>query len=152
MLSRLHVIPVDGGLPVGPGFGEANLDVEDLSAMAPGATIDVNEGPSPGADGVVYDPVDEYAAIIDADRDQVISTSWGLCEQAIQAGQPGLQQVENLLFEQAVAQGSPCSQRPGTTARTTATRSKPRALRRGRTHCPSMTLSNSSRLGAASAS
>jgi kumamolisin len=70
MLSRLHVIPVDGGLPVGPGFGEANLDVEDLSAMAPGATIDVYEGPSPGANGVVYDPVDEYAAIIDADRDQ----------------------------------------------------------------------------------
>ncbi|HEY1519169.1 MAG TPA: protease pro-enzyme activation domain-containing protein [Solirubrobacteraceae bacterium] len=105
MLSRLHVIPVEGGQPTGPGFGEANLDVEDLSAMAPDATIDVYEGPSPGANGVIYDPVDEYAAIIDADRDQVISTSWGLCEQAIQAGQPGLQQAENLLFEQAVAQG-----------------------------------------------
>jgi hypothetical protein len=105
MLSRLHVIPVDGGQPIGPGSGEANLDVEDLSAMAPDATIDVYEGPSPGTNGVIYDPVDEYAAIIDADRDQVISTSWGLCEQAIQAGQPGLQQAENLLFEQAVAQG-----------------------------------------------
>ena len=43
--------------------------------------------------------------MIDADRDQIISTSWGLCEQAIQAGQPGLQQAENLLFEQAAAQG-----------------------------------------------
>ena len=105
MLSRLHVIPVEGGQPAGPGFGEANLDVEDLSAMAPDATIDVYEGPSPGANGVIYDPADEYAAIIDADRDQVISTSWGLCEQAIQSGQPGLQQAENLLFEQAVAQG-----------------------------------------------
>jgi Pro-kumamolisin, activation domain/IPT/TIG domain len=105
MLSRLHVIQVDGGQPSGPGSGEANLDVEDLSAMAPDATIDVYEGPSPGTDGVDYDPVDEYAAIIDADRDQVISTSWGLCEQAIQAGQPGLQQAENLLFEQAAAQG-----------------------------------------------
>ncbi len=105
MLSRLHVIAVDGGQPIGPGSGEANLDVEDLSAMAPDATIDVYEGPSPGANGVDYDPADEYAAIIDADRDQVISTSWGLCEQAIQAGQPGLQQAENLLFEQAAAQG-----------------------------------------------
>lgn len=105
MLSRLHVIPVDGGQPTGPGSGEANLDVEDLSAMAPDATIDVYEGPSPGTNGVIYDPVDEYAAIIDADRDQIISTSWGLCEQAIQAGQPGLQQAENLLFEQAAAQG-----------------------------------------------
>jgi hypothetical protein len=105
MLSRLHVIPVDGGQPIGPGSGEANLDVEDLAALAPDATIDVYEGPSPGANGVIYDPVDEYAAIIDADRDHVISTSWGLCEQAIQAGQPGLQQAENLLFEQAAAQG-----------------------------------------------
>jgi hypothetical protein len=105
MLSRLQVVPVEGGQPIGPGSGEANLDVEDLSAMAPDATIDVYEGPSPGTNGVVYDPVDEYAAIIDADRDQVISTSWGLCEQAIQAGQPGLQQAENLLFEQAAAQG-----------------------------------------------
>ena len=43
--------------------------------------------------------------IVDNDRDQVVSTSWGLCEQAIQAGQPGLQQAENLLFEQAAAQG-----------------------------------------------
>ncbi len=105
MLSRLHVIPVDGGQPTGPGSGEANLDVEDVSAIAPGATIDVYEGPSPGSDGIIYDPVDEYAAIINADRDQVVSTSWGLCEQAIQLGQPGLQQAENLLFEQAAAQG-----------------------------------------------
>ena len=44
-------------------------------------------------------------AIIGADRDQVVSTSWGLCEQAIQLGQPGLQEAENLLFEQAAAQG-----------------------------------------------
>lgn len=105
MLSRLNVIPVDGGQPIGPGSGEANLDVEDLSAMAPDATIDVYESPSPGANGLIYDPVDNYAAIIDADRDQIISTSWGLCEQAIQAGQPGLQQAENFLFEQAAAQG-----------------------------------------------
>jgi Pro-kumamolisin, activation domain/IPT/TIG domain len=105
MLKRVHVIPVDGGQPTGPGSGEANLDVEDLSAMAPDATIDVYEGPSPGTAGVEYDPVDPYVAIIDADRDQVVSTSWGLCEQAIQAGQPGLQEAENLLFEQAAAQG-----------------------------------------------
>jgi len=105
MLKRLHVIPVDGGQPTGPGSGEANLDVEDISAIAPDATIDVYEGPSPGTDGTDYDPVDNYVAIVDADRDQVVSTSWGLCEQAIEAGQPGLQQAENALFEQAAAQG-----------------------------------------------
>jgi hypothetical protein len=105
MLKRLHVIPVDGGQPAGTGSGEALLDVEDLSAIAPGATIDVYEGPSPGTNGVDYDPVDNYAAIVDADQDQVVSTSWGLCEQAIEFGQPGLQAAENLLFEQAAAQG-----------------------------------------------
>jgi Pro-kumamolisin, activation domain/IPT/TIG domain len=105
MLSRLHVYSVDGGQPAGSGSGEAILDVEDVSAIAPGANIDVYVGVSPGSDGTIYDPVDGYAAIIDADTDQVISTSWGLCEQAIQAGQPGLQAAENLLFEQAAAQG-----------------------------------------------
>jgi Pro-kumamolisin, activation domain len=69
------------------------------------ASVDVYEGPSPSADGVIYDPVDPYVAIVGADRDQVVSTSWGLCEQAIQLGQPGLQAAENVLFEQAAAQG-----------------------------------------------
>jgi hypothetical protein len=105
MATRLHVFAVDGGQPPGPGSGEAILDVEDISALAPGATIDVYEGPSPSADGTDYDPVDGYVAIVDADADQVVSTSWGLCEQAIQAGQPGLQQAENEMFEQAAAQG-----------------------------------------------
>jgi Pro-kumamolisin, activation domain/IPT/TIG domain len=105
MMKRLHVIPLEGGQPAGSGSGEALLDVEDLSGIAPGATINVYEAPSYGENGTDYDPVDNYAAIIDSDQDQIISTSWGLCEQAIQAGQPGLQQAENLLFEQAAAQG-----------------------------------------------
>jgi hypothetical protein len=105
MLSRLHVHSVDGGQPSGPGSGEASLDVEDVSAMAPGATIDVYEGPFTGEDSADYDSLDEYTAIIDADQDQIVSTSWGLCEQSIEQGQTGLEQAENILFEQAAAQG-----------------------------------------------
>ena len=105
MLTRLHTVAVDGGQPPGSGSGESILDVEDLSGLAPGATIDVYTGPSPGSDGLIYDPVDPYAAMINADTDQIISTSWGLCEQAIETGQPGLQVAENELFEQAAAQG-----------------------------------------------
>ncbi len=104
MASRLKVIPIDGGQPAGPGSGEAILDVENISAIAPDADIDVYEGPIDSA-GQGYDPIDPYVAMINDDVDQVISTSWGLCEQAIQAGQPGLQAAENLLFEQAAAQG-----------------------------------------------
>ncbi len=104
MMSRLHVHPVDGGEPSGPGSGEASLDIEDVSAMAPGATIDVYEGPFTGED-TDYDSLDEYTAIINADQDQVVSTSWGLCEQSVEQGQTGLEQAENNLFEQAAAQG-----------------------------------------------
>jgi hypothetical protein len=105
MQHRLHVVAVDGGQPTGPGTGEASLDVEDVSALAPGATIDVYEGPYTGANPTDYDSLNEYAAIVNADRDQVITTSWGLCEQSVQNGQPGIQQAENVLFQQAAAQG-----------------------------------------------
>lgn len=105
MQRRLHVIAVDGGQPTGPGSGEASLDIEDVSALAPGATIDVYVGPYTGANPTDYDSLNEYAAIIDAGRDRIVSTSWGLCEQAVQKGQPGIQQAENLLFQQAAAQG-----------------------------------------------
>ncbi len=100
MSKRLHVISVDGGQPAGAGSGEAVLDIEDVSAMAPGANIDVYQAPNTTTGGL-----DEYAAIINSDKDQVITSSWGLCEQAVQLGEPGLQQAENELFQQAAAQG-----------------------------------------------
>jgi hypothetical protein len=105
MMRRLHLHMVDGGQPSGPGSGEASLDVENLSAIAPGSQIDVYAGPAPNANPNIYDAFDEYASIIDDDRDQVVTTSWGLCEQALQTGQQGLQESENYLFQQAAAQG-----------------------------------------------
>ena len=36
MLSRVHVVNVDGGQPAGPGSGEAILDVQDVSALRAG--------------------------------------------------------------------------------------------------------------------
>jgi Pro-kumamolisin, activation domain/Subtilase family/IPT/TIG domain len=101
MIRRLHVFNVDGGPPHGTGSGEASLDVEDISALAPGAQIDVYVGPAPTS----FDSLDEYAAIADADRDHVVSTSWGLCEQGVEKGQPGFLEAENLIFQQAAAQG-----------------------------------------------
>ena len=92
----------DGGQPTGPGSGEANLDVEDISALAPEATIDVYEGPA--TDGTDYDPVDDYVASSTLTADQVVAIP-RLCEQAIELGSTGLQDTENLLFEQAAAQG-----------------------------------------------
>ncbi len=101
--SRLSVIPVDGGdLQPGPTTQnlEADLDVENVSAIAPEANIDVFEAPND-----TFGQIDEYAQIINSDTDQEITSSWGLCEQALQTGAPGMQQEENFLFQQAAAQG-----------------------------------------------
>jgi hypothetical protein len=100
MAARLHTIPVDGGQPAGAGSGESLLDIEDISAFAPGVQIDVYEAPN-----TTFGALDEYAAIVNNDTDPVVSTSWGLCEQAVQQGEPGVLQAENLLFQQAAAQG-----------------------------------------------
>ena len=101
MSGRLHVIPVDGGQPAGIGvMGEAALDIENVSALAPGAQIDVYEAPNTPAGSL-----DEFSRIIDDDSASVISTSVGLCEASMQADEPGVQAIENILFEQAAAQG-----------------------------------------------
>jgi hypothetical protein len=100
MLSRVAVKKVDGGQPTGPGSGEAALDVQDVSAFAPAANIDVYEAPNN-----TFGSFDEYAQIVNDDVDQIVTTSWGLCEQAVQEGSPGVQQAENLIFQEAAAQG-----------------------------------------------
>lgn len=99
-LSQVTRYPIDGFDLVGPGTGEAALDVEDLSALAPAAKIDVYEAPNTTAGDL-----DEYNAIISQDRANVISSSWGECEYALQLSAPGAQQVENTLFEEAAIQG-----------------------------------------------
>jgi subtilase family serine protease len=103
MTNRLAIIPVDGGeLQPGPGSqnDEADLDVEDVSALAPQANVDVYEAPN-----TTFGGLDEYTQIVDGDTDQVVTSSWAVCEQLAQVAEPGLQQAENLLFEQAAAQG-----------------------------------------------
>jgi len=104
MQGRLHVVRVDGGISPGSGSGEAILDVEDVSALAPHAAIEVYEAPSASI-GTEYATNDIYNAMVNADSANVISTSWGLCEPALQVAAPGAQEVENELFEEAAAQG-----------------------------------------------
>jgi hypothetical protein len=100
--SQITVTSVDGGPGTGPGVGEAALDVEDVSALAPGAKIHVFQAPN--SNGMV--PVlDDYNAIAEADDASQVSTSWGSCEAEVQQSAPGSQQVENEIFEQMAAQG-----------------------------------------------
>ncbi len=90
-------IPVDGGSGTGPGQGEAALDIENVISLAPQAKIAVYEGPNNGSG-----PYDTMAAIISQHLAQVVTTSWGQCEQL--EGQQSASS-ENTLFQEAAAQG-----------------------------------------------
>jgi len=90
-------VPVDGGAGSGPGQGEAALDIENVIALAPQARIAVYEGPNSG-----MGPYDTMNAIISQRAAQVVSTSWGQCEQLDGFGQAN---SENTLFQEAAAQG-----------------------------------------------
>ena len=81
----------------GPGQGEAALDIENVISLAPRAQIAVYEGPNTGSG-----PYDTMAAIISQHLAQVVTTSWGQCEQL--EGQ-GAASSEDTLFKEAAAQG-----------------------------------------------
>jgi subtilase family serine protease len=88
---------VDGGAGSGAGSGEAAMDIEDVIGLAPQASIEVYEGPSSHTGAY-----DTYSRIVADDTAQVISTSWGLCEQLVGAAPAA---AENTLFEEAAVQG-----------------------------------------------
>jgi subtilase family serine protease len=96
--TSVSYIKVNGGVSAGAGEGEAALDIEDVAGLAPDADIDVYQAPN-GGDTDTYDL---YKAIVDADKDQVISTSWGLCE--LDSDESFIES-EQSLFEQAATQG-----------------------------------------------
>jgi len=89
-------VNVDGGAS-GPQGGEAALDIEEMSSMAPGASIVVYSGPQSG-----NGPIDIYARLVGDDSTQVITTSWGICEPQMD---PSMRATESSLFAQAAAQG-----------------------------------------------
>jgi hypothetical protein len=101
MQKRLSVVPVDGGQQVGYGSGESELDIEDVSAVSPGANIEVYEAPNS-----FYGLIDEFNAIVQDDTAKVATSSWASgCEAGIQAFAPGIEPLENTIFEEAAIQG-----------------------------------------------
>jgi subtilase family serine protease len=88
-------ISVDGG-PTGGYDDEPTLDIEEAAAMAPGAVIDIYQGPNNSTG-----PIDTYQQIADDDTANVVSTSWGTCE-SDPSGDPAAEQP---IFEQMAAQG-----------------------------------------------
>ncbi|HYT40499.1 MAG TPA: S53 family peptidase, partial [Acidimicrobiia bacterium] len=90
-------VTVDGGTADTSGAGEVMLDADIVMGQVPNAQILVYVAPNSDAGAI-----DEYRTIVNEDRAQVISISWGLCE--TYQGSSGAR-AENNLFKQAAAQG-----------------------------------------------
>lgn len=98
--ANLSTINVDGGPGVGTGSGESALDIENVAALAPQANIEVYQ-----ASPTNYGALDAYAQIVSDDTAKVVTSSWGECESTQELYSPGTLAAENLIFEQAAAQG-----------------------------------------------
>jgi subtilase family serine protease len=113
--TAVNYVEVDSGAGTGAGSGEAALDIEDVAGLAPGATIDVYQAPNNGTGNY-----DDYKQIVTADKDAVVSTSWGLCEDYDTASD--VQSME-ALFAQANSQGQTVFAASGDTGSTGCLRS-----------------------------
>jgi hypothetical protein len=93
---NLHNVYVDGGTSPGSSVAsdEPTLDIEELRALAPQAQVDVYEGPNN-----VVGPLDTLQRIATDDTAQVVSISWGICEEFSDHA------AETPIFEQLAAQG-----------------------------------------------
>jgi subtilase family serine protease len=100
--TPVSYVSVDGGAGRGAGGGEAALDIENTIGLAPGATVLVYQGPNSNSGAPGSGPYDIFSSIINEDRAQVVSVSWGECEAALGASDAA---AENTLFEQATVQG-----------------------------------------------
>lgn len=101
--ASVGYVSVDGGPGGAPqGSGEAALDIENAIGLAPRAGYLVYQGPNANQDTPGSGPYDTFSAIVNQARAQVISVSWGECEQL--EGTSGAK-AESTLFEQAAAQG-----------------------------------------------
>jgi Pro-kumamolisin, activation domain/Putative Ig domain len=95
-------VPVLEGAGTGPGAGEAALDIENVIGFAPGVHVLVYQGPNSNSSAPGSGPYETFSKIINQDRAQVVTVSWGQCEPTV--GQADAM-AENTLFQQAAAQG-----------------------------------------------
>lgn len=98
-------IAVNGGATSNAGAGEAELDIEVVLGLAPKAHLLVYETGNSGTGSM-----DEYDAIVTADKAQVVSSSWGQCEAFLGSSEAAAQ---NTIFEQAATQGQSIISIPG---------------------------------------
>ena len=100
--TAVKYLKVDGGAGTGSGAPspEAALDIEDVAGLAPRVAIDVYQ--APGSDKAVYDMFDD---IVKADKDKVVSASFGGCEALFKAQDPAYLTAVYTVMKEAAAQG-----------------------------------------------
>jgi subtilase family serine protease len=100
--TAVKYLKVDGGAGTGSGAPspEAALDIEDVAGLAPRASIDVYQ--APGSDKAVFDMFDD---IVKADKDKVVSASFGGCEAIFKAQDPAYLTSVFSVMQEAAAQG-----------------------------------------------
>ncbi|MEY9870644.1 subtilase family serine protease [Streptacidiphilus sp. MAP12-33] len=106
--TAVQYTAVDGGPTIAPDndhYGaESLLDIENLMALVPGATIHDYMGPD-AQNATDQQVLDTYQRIVTDNSAQVISTSWGLCETNLNSADPAQFAAENTVFQEAAAQG-----------------------------------------------
>lgn len=106
--TPIYYTSVDGGPTISPdnyNYGiESLLDIEDLIALTPAATIHDYMGPD-AQNATDQAVLDTYSKIVNDNTAQVISSSWGECETAVNTSDPQMLAAENTVFQQAAAQG-----------------------------------------------
>ena len=106
VLRHPHVDQVRGGRwrrrqrPRQRRGGARHRERDRARAAPPTCSSTTGQNSHSGAPG--SGPFDTFRAIIDQDRAQVVSVSWGECEQALGSADAA---AENTLFEQAAVQG-----------------------------------------------
>lgn len=101
LTNAVSTVAVDGGAgtPGGDGTLEADLDIEQAATQSPDASIISYEGPNSQVGALNL-----WQSIVSSDVAQVVSTSWGECEQVMGLA-PGGGGGYTSLFEQAAMQG-----------------------------------------------
>jgi hypothetical protein len=100
--SSIRNVLIDGGAPgPAPGSGEAALDIELASFNAPGASLLVYQAPNNND----AQALDLFNTIASQDAAQVVTTSWGNCEQFINDSDPNYIPSESQIFERMAMQG-----------------------------------------------
>ena len=95
--GKVTRFPVNGGY-TGPLAGEATLDTETISSLAPGANIDVYQFPDFSTRSII----DTYNRVVSDNVVDSVSNSWGGCE----LGNPPLYlAASNIIFQQAALKG-----------------------------------------------